>query len=168
MNRAKSPLWRCPNCKRKFANRNQTHFCSNVTLESHFTGKPPITRELFDAFLGEVKKHGPVKVLPEKTRIALQVRMSFAAVMTRRGYLRGHLVLAERCDDSCFFKIESFSPRNHVHQFALRDKSQLSASFQKHIAAAYAVGCQHHLRSPSCCSKSVAGRIKLDTENAKN
>jgi hypothetical protein len=28
-------------------------------------------RELFDALAGEIRKCGPVKVLPEKTRIAL-------------------------------------------------------------------------------------------------
>src|SRR5580692_8618483 len=86
-------LWKCATCGRRFANKNQSHFCSNVSLESHFKGKPPETRRLFEAFLKAVRVHGPVKVLPEKTRIALQVRMSFAALMPRRGYLRGHLVL---------------------------------------------------------------------------
>ena len=79
-----APLWRCPECGRSFANRNQTHSCSNVTLESHFTGKSEKVRELFDELVALIKKSGPVKVLPEKTRIAFQVRMSFIAVQVRR------------------------------------------------------------------------------------
>ena len=139
-------LWRCGKCGRRFANRNQTHFCSQVRLESHFEGKPPETRRLYQAFLAAVRCHGPVRVLPEKTLIALQVRMSFAALMTRRGYLRGHLVLAERHESACFCKIETISPRNHVHSFELRDPAQLRGELRDCIARAYRVGCQEHLR----------------------
>jgi len=39
---------------------------------------------------------GPVTVLPEKTRIAFQVRMSFAQVSPHRHWLDGHVVLARR------------------------------------------------------------------------
>jgi hypothetical protein len=138
-------LWRCTKCGRQFANKNQSHFCSDVSLESHFEGKPPETRRLFNAFLAAVRSHGPVLVLPEKTRIAFQVRMSFAALMTRRGYLRGHLVLAERREKPCFCKIETISPRNHVHSFELRDAVQLRGELANYIGEAYRVGCQEHL-----------------------
>jgi len=153
-------LWTCRNCGRAFANRNQSHFCSDVSLESHFEGKPPKTRELFDAFIAAIRERGgPVKILPEKTRIAFQVRMSFAAVMARGGYLRGHLVLAERHDDPCFYKIETFSPRNHLHAFELREMSQLSdPQLGQYIAPAYAVGCQDHLSAPRASATRNSNR----------
>jgi hypothetical protein len=138
-------VWQCTKCGRRFANRNQSHFCSHVTLESHFEGKPSETRSLYEAFLAVVQSHGPVVVLPEKTRIAFQVRMSFAAIMTRRGYLRGHLVLAERHENPCFCKIETISPRNHVHSFELRDAAQLQGELGAFTGKAYRVGCQEHL-----------------------
>jgi hypothetical protein len=139
-------LWRCSKCGRRFANKNQSHFCSNVSLESHFEGKPPETRRLYRAFLEAVRLYGPVLILPEKTRIAFQVRMSFAALMTRQGYLRGHLVLAQRRESPCFYKIETISPRNHVHAFELRDTAQLQGDLGDYIGEAYRVGCQEHLR----------------------
>jgi hypothetical protein len=139
-------LWRCRKCGRRFANKNQSHFCSDVPLESHFKGKPPQTRRLYEAFLAAVRSHGRVLVLSEKTRIAFQVRMSFAALMTRRGYLRGHLVLAQRRESPCFCKIETISPRNHVHAFELRDAAQLQGDMRDFISEAYRVGCQEHLR----------------------
>ena len=147
MPRLKPKLWQCPTCRRRFANKNQSHFCSNVTLGAHFKGKPPETRALFNAFLAAIRVHGPVKVLPEKTRIAFQTRMSFAAVMTRRGYLRGHLVLASRCESPCFVSIQTISPRNHVHAFVLSDVAQLRGDFARFIAAACRVGRQEHLGS---------------------
>ena len=156
-------LWRCPKCRRPFANRNQSHFCSNITLESHFKSKPPQTRRLFDAFLAAVRAHGPVIVMPEKTRIALQVRMSFAALMTRRGYLRGHLILDRRHDRPCFDKVESYSPHNHLHAFELRDPAQLRGELGAFIGPAYRVGCQDHLQRP--IGDKPAGRPRRRKRN---
>ena len=77
-------LWRCPKCDRDFANRNQTHTCAALhSLEHHFEGKPPEIRQLFDRLRAMVESIGPVRVLPEKTRIAFQARMSFAQVTAR-------------------------------------------------------------------------------------
>jgi hypothetical protein len=74
-----SPLWRCPQCGRSFANRNQTHTCGLHNLEEHFKGRAPVVIETYRAFEAAVQDTGDVIVLTEKTRIAFQVRMSFAA-----------------------------------------------------------------------------------------
>jgi hypothetical protein len=140
------PLWTCPRCGRRFANRNQTHTCSNYTLEHHFDGKSAEVRELFDAFLRILERFGPVTVLPEKTRIAFQVRMSFAQVSVRKSYLVGHLVLARAIEDRRFFKVQTYSPRNHTHHFRLSSIDELDKGFAKFAGEAYAVGEQKHLR----------------------
>jgi Domain of unknown function (DUF5655) len=141
-----APLWRCPECGRAFANRNQSHSCSNITLESHFSNKAEHIRELFDALTGMIKRCGPVKVLPEKTRIAFQVRMSFIAVSVRKNYLMGHFVFARRLEHPRFLRVETFSPRNHLHAFRLESLAQLDDEFAGWVREAYAVGEQKHLR----------------------
>ena len=88
---------------------------------------------------------GPVTILPEKTRIALHARMSFAAFMPRRHWLNGHLVLARRIDSSRFSNIETFSPRNVLHAFRLNSPSEVDAQFTGWLAEAYEVGMQRHL-----------------------
>ncbi|HEV7921712.1 MAG TPA: DUF5655 domain-containing protein [Thermoanaerobaculia bacterium] len=139
------PLWSCPHCERTFANRNQTHSCGTVgALDAHFARRPPAVRELFDAFVARVRAIGPVTILPEKTRIAFHVRMSFAMVMPRHDALVGHLVLARRVDDPRLHKIETFSPRNHVHHFRVRSVAEIDA-IAEWIAEAYAVSEQKHL-----------------------
>jgi len=141
-----APLWKCPSCKRTFANRNQTHTCAGLhDLESHFTGKATQVRETFDAVVSAIKKLGPVEVLPEKTRIAFHVRMSFAQVTPRRSWLDGHVVLARRIENPRFRSIQTFSPRNHLHVFRLEKPSDVDAEFKSWLAEAYAVGEQKHL-----------------------
>jgi hypothetical protein len=85
-----------------------------------------------------------VTVLPEKTRIALATRMSFAALMPRRRWVDGHVVLARRLEDPRFTRIETFSPRNHLHAFRLTSPDEVDAQFGAWLAEAYDVGMQRH------------------------
>ncbi len=140
------PLWRCPKCGRRFANRNQAHACGRYTLEAHFEGRPPIIRELFDEVVRAIEACGPFEIVPEKTRIAFQVRMSFAQLTPKRGWIDGHLVLARRIEAPRFRRIESLSPRNHVHHFRISDRRDVDAQFKEWLAEAYKVGAQEHLQ----------------------
>lgn len=101
-------------------------------------------RAIYDAFLLMLESFGPVVVLPEKTRIAFQVRMSFAQLTVRRHWVLGHLVLARRAEDPLFTRTETFSPRNHVHHFRLDDPAGVER-LRAYAGEAYAVGRQDHL-----------------------
>ena len=138
-------LWICPKCSRGFANRNQTHFCSNVALDAHFTGREPQVVATFNRLLTAAEKAGPVTVVPEKTRIAFQVRMSFAAFTLKRRWVDGHVVLARRLESSRFTRIEVYSPRNVLHAFRLRTPEEVDVEVESWLAEAYLVGEQKHL-----------------------
>lgn len=139
-------MWTCPACARTFANRNQTRTCGSLTfLESHFAGRDPRLRALFDRFVELVRANGPVEILPEKSRIAFHVRMSFAVLSTRKRYLIGHFVLARRIDHPRFTRVDTYSPRNHVHVFRIERDEDFDATFLAWIGEAYAVGEQRHL-----------------------
>jgi hypothetical protein len=139
-------LWKCPKCERPFANRNQSHSCSRFTLEEHFVGKTSHAIDLFQAFAKLVRSCGQVRIIPEKTRIAFQVRMSFAAVSLRRDRIVGHVVLARRLENRRFTKVEYFSPRNHVHSFCFHSTEEMDSEVLAWLREAYLVGQQQHLR----------------------
>jgi hypothetical protein len=86
-----------------------------------------------------------VEVLAEKSRIALHVRMSFAAFTPRRSTLPGHLVLAREVPSPRWDKVQVFSPRNVLHAFTLRGPHDVDAEFAGWLAEAYDVGAQLHL-----------------------
>ena len=140
-------IWRCPKCRRQFANRNQSHACGQYTLASHFAGKPAVVRAIFNKLLAVAKKNGPVTVLPEKTRIAFQVRMSFAAFVIWQNWVDGHVVLARRLENPRFRRIETFSPRNHLHAFRFESVDEIDDEVAAWFAEAYRVGEQRHLAS---------------------
>jgi hypothetical protein len=141
-----APLWTCPRCGRTFANPRQSHTCAPLgEIDEHFVGSDPEVRATFDAILVAIRLLGPVTVLPEKSRIALQVRMSFAALMPCRRWLDGHLVLARPVDSTRFRVVQTYSPRNVVHTFRLHGPDEVDAEFTGWLAEAYWVGEQRHL-----------------------
>ena len=114
-------------------------------MRHHFTGRPPEIRALFDEVVRAVREIGPVRILPEKTRIAFQVRMSFAQVTPKSKWLDGHVVLARRIAHPRFRTVQTVSPRNHVHTFRLTSPGEVDAEFRAWLAEAYSVGEQRHL-----------------------
>ena len=86
-----------------------------------------------------------MRVVPEKTRIAFQVRMSFAAVSLRRDRIAGHVVLARHLENPRFTKVEHISPRNHVHSFCFRTTEEMDDEVVSWLREAYQVGEQRHL-----------------------
>ncbi len=139
-------LWRCPACGRPFANRNQSHSCGSFSAEAFLAGKPEGARALYDAFVALVERCGPMTLAPGKTRVGFQVRMIFAAV-DRLGAetLDAHVVLARRLEHPRFRRIDSISPRNHVHHFRIGSVAELDDEVAGWLREAYAVGEQLHL-----------------------
>jgi Domain of unknown function (DUF5655) len=139
-------LWTCPRCGRTFANTHQTHTCALLSdLDRHFEGADAVVRAMFDSLVGDL---GPLTVLPEKSRIALHVRMSFAAFMPRKHWLDGHLVLAREAQHPLFRKTQVFSPHNVLHEFRLTAPTEIDAPFLALLHEAYAVGERRHHPHP--------------------
>jgi len=138
-------LWSCPQCGRSFAARRQVHTCRTPTeLDQHFAKSDANVRRAFDTFVEAARASGPFEIIPQATRIALHARMSFAALVPRRRWLSGHLVLAERIEDPVFHRITTYSEHNHVHEFRLETPDEIDGRFRTLIAAAYRVGMQRH------------------------
>ncbi len=141
----KKSLWKCSKCGEEFTTKNQWHSCGSFNLDDHFKDCQPHVRALFDRFVALVEECGPVKIIPQKTRIVFQTRMRFAALMPQKKQIRGHLVLAEPVSSECFDRVESYSPRNHVHVFHISTEEQFNDEFTQYLSAAYDVGDQKHL-----------------------
>ncbi|HJU52600.1 MAG TPA: DUF5655 domain-containing protein [Acidimicrobiia bacterium] len=143
---SRQTMWVCPSCERTFANRNQAHSCNRlVSLDEHFLSCAPHVRKTFDQVLGLLAEvDPPVSVLPEKSRIAFHVRMSFAAFVPRKSWLDGHLVLARSIAHPRWTRVEEFSPRNILHGFRLHTPDEVDANYAGWLMEAYEVGCQRH------------------------
>jgi hypothetical protein len=139
------PLWQCPRCGEKFTSANQWHSCGKYSLEALFAICDPQVFGIYQQFARMVEACGPVTIIPQKTRVTFQARIRFVSLYPRKTHLVGGFVFARRHDHPRFYKIESLSPRNHLHHFRLESQEELDEEFREWIAEAYAVGKQEHL-----------------------
>ncbi len=83
--------------------------------------------------------------------------MSFATVSLRQERMVGHVVLARRLESPRFTKIESISPRNHIHSFSFQSPEELNDEVLSWLREAYSVGMQHHLDLNSRAANEKSG-----------
>ena len=140
-----SRLWTCPDCGRTFAAARQSHACGRSDLARHLAGRSDAVVASFDRFRREVLRCGPATMIPERTRVAFHTRMSFAVLMPRSRYLRGHLVLPRMVRSRRFDKVERVGRRTVVHSFRLDGPDEIDDRFSDWIATSYLVGLQRHL-----------------------
>lgn len=141
-------LWRCPQCSRQFANQNQSHSCGVHTVAEFLSGKSPEAVMLYQRFAALVAECGEVVLAPVKTRVGFQVRMIFAAVnKLNDDGLFAHVVLARRLENPRFTRIDSISPRNHVHHFRIQRLDEIDDEVKSWLEEAYLVGKQEHVRT---------------------
>ena len=55
-------MWTCPKCNRNFKSKNQSHMCSNKTIDEVFAGKPERLMFAFDEILVNVIDWEPCSV----------------------------------------------------------------------------------------------------------
>lgn len=139
------PLWQCPKCGERFVTRNMWHSCGRYSLESLFAGCEPHVFQIFQKFAKMVRACGPVKIIPQKTRICFQVRVRFVGAIPRKSYLLASFFFRRKHNHPRFLKIESPYPRAHVHQIRLNSEEELDGDFERWIREAYAVGEQKGL-----------------------
>lgn len=92
-----------------------------------------------------VRACGPVRMIPQKTRIVFQARVRFAGCYPRKSHLLCGLALAHRLDTPRIIKIEEYARHFISHQFRVYSKEDLDAEVQGWLRESYDVGAQKWL-----------------------
>jgi hypothetical protein len=103
-------LWTCPQCRRQFKNRNQSHSCGQFTVEALLDGRPAGVIELYDRLAEVIGQCGEVVVAPTKTTVLFKVRTVFASVAIAKNWLDVVLVLGRRAKHRRFKKAQAEYP----------------------------------------------------------
>ncbi len=135
-----------PEVRTSFVTKHMWHSCSNYPLAYHFEGRLPQVRLTFDRFLEVVENCGPVEVIPQKTRIAIQAKVRFAGCVVRKRWLLANLWLTRRVSHPKLQRVEEFGPRSYGHQFRLDSPDDIDGALEEFVQESYAVGLREHLR----------------------
>jgi uncharacterized protein DUF5655 len=145
MKRDLPPLWTCPKCGAEFVSANMWHSCGRYRLEDLFARSEPHVFKTFQKFKCMVESCGPVKMIPQKTRVVFMVRMRFAGATVRKTGLRVGLILERALPaDPRIEEIQTFGPYCHGHYFRIDGEAQLDKTMRQWIREAYDSGTQKH------------------------
>jgi hypothetical protein len=141
MRPAQRALWKCRKCEREFANRNQAHSCTDVTVEDCLKGKHPDVVALYFAFETAVRACGSVRIHPTRARIAFIARMSFAGIKPKRDHVEASLILPYKSDSERFHKFLPYG-RGGAHYLNLTAPADIDGEVRGWLSDAYRVGLQ--------------------------
>ena len=136
---ASSSGWTCPTCERRFARAKQWHSCKPQSIDSHFRGKDPTLKNLFDLLIGKLQKNGPLRVDAVKTSINLISRHHFGGVNVRRDYLRVGFLAREEIKNPRVVHKQVIGSNRVAHSVVVRSASDIDAELIGWLARAQAL-----------------------------
>ena len=113
-------LWKCANCGRGFARRNQWHSCLARTVEHHLRGKDPRLRETYELLIARLRKLGPLRVDAVKSSINLASKYHFGGISVKRDGLRVGFLSDVVIDDERILRTQRLGPKRVGHSVMLR------------------------------------------------
>ena len=93
--------------------------------------------ELFRKIAAMVRRFGAIEIVPQKTRIALQVRKIFLGIRFLRDAIDCEFALARRIEHPRFRQILSVSPRSHYHYLRVSSAAELDGEVRLWLREAY-------------------------------
>lgn len=107
------------------------------TVNSHFVGRDPVVRKIYDRLVKAIKRFGPIVEEPKKTSIHIVNRTALAGVATRKG----HLVLTIKSDRKLasprIHKSEQTSASRFHHEVKLTSPADVDEELAGWLKAAY-------------------------------
>lgn len=114
-------------------NRNE------VALESHFAGKDPTVRKIYDHLLKHSRKFGSLTEEPKKTSIHLVNKTAFAGVATRKSAIVLTIKSDRKLSSPRLHKSEQTSANRFHHEVKLTSPAEVDSEILRWLKHAYAM-----------------------------
>ncbi len=111
--------WTCPDCARTFANANQWHACTDLTVAEHLADHGPLATALYGAVTAALAEHGTFRVHAQRTRIAFVREMTFGSLVFRQRWADLSLVTPTPIVDPRVRRLEVYGPTTFGHTVRL-------------------------------------------------
>ena len=107
------------------------------SLESHFTGKEPIVRAIYDRLLSSLRKFGKIIEEPKKTSIHLVNVSAFAGVQTRGTYILLNIKADHKIESARIHKAEQVSSKRFHHSVKISSLNDIDKELLGWLHEAY-------------------------------
>jgi hypothetical protein len=109
------------------------------SVESHFEGRTPVVRAIYDTLLGIAGDFGPFAAVPKKTSIHLDRRSAFAGIQTRKECLILTVKSPVEIHDDRIGKREHISANRWYFEIKLHSPDEIDASIINWLRKGYEI-----------------------------
>ena len=110
---------------------------NEFSVKSHFEGKDPVVRQVYDRVLKAAGKFGSVTEDPKKTSIHLVNKTAFAGVATRKSAIVLTIKSDRKIPSPRIHKSEQTSARRFHHEVRLNLPAEVDSELVKWLKEAY-------------------------------
>jgi hypothetical protein len=135
-----SSKWKCLECGREFANKNQWHSCVTMTVDDLLEDKPENVGRTLKKLITEVKKLGDVTVDTVKTGINLGARAHFGMIFVQKSGINLEFELDRKIDDPRFAKVwPELMTGNYAYRVKLTKEEDVDKKLLGWLKKAYSL-----------------------------
>ena len=104
---------------------------------SHFEGKDPVVRQIYDSLIKNLKKIGPLVEDPKKTSIHINNKTALAGVATRKAHLTLTIKSDRKLTSPRIHKTEQVSAHRFHHEVKLTSVPDVDEELMSWLRTAY-------------------------------
>ncbi len=113
---------------------------NEFTIASHFEGKAPVVREIYDRLIKAIKQFGPIVDEPKKTSIHIVHGSALAGVSTRKDSLLLNIRTDFKINSPRIHKSEQISAKRFHNEMKLTSPNDIDAELVSWLKSAYELG----------------------------
>ena len=113
---------------------------NEFTLSSHFEGKAPIVREIYDRLIKTIKGFGPIVEEPKKTSIHIVHGSALAGVSMRKDSILLNIRTDFKINSPRIQKIDQVSAKRFHNELKLTSPNEIDDELISWLKSAYELG----------------------------
>ena|SRR5438270_7845052 len=130
--------WTCPECKRQFGRRNQSHDCAPaMSKDQYFATGQELEHRVFEAVAAHLETVGPVHVEYVSVGIFFKRSRTFAELRPMRDRVRLSILLSRRLKHPRIVKTYHGPALRSAYFIDLRDPAEVDLELRDWLTEAY-------------------------------
>lgn len=129
-------MWTCPDCDRNFKTSNQSHMCTNTTIDEIFEGKSDALLLAFDKLLVGVIDWEPCSVGTSTKSIVFTKEKAWLIVKPMSKALDIKFYFSKVIPHKLVFKTTHFG-KKYAHHIRVNDESEITLELLQLIKKGY-------------------------------
>jgi hypothetical protein len=118
-------MWTCPECGKRFRNKNQWHSCYRLTIEDHLKNKSENVQNAVLLLIGKIESFGPMQLNPVKSSIQVKAGATFLSIWLKTDIIKLDFQLGHKVDDFPIHRVIRISGKRYLHSVYIQESEDL-------------------------------------------